>query len=75
MATCIKCKKCWNSWGSDDKFCSTACEDTRRIQDKEIAQELFRTMNDEEIKRLEHLLSSQVGIDAMDILLQDLLKK
>lgn len=75
MAKCKGCNKYWSSWGSYDDFCSDACENTRQTKDAEIARELFKTMNDEEIKRLEHLLSSRTGIDMMNTLLENLLKK
>jgi hypothetical protein len=26
MATCRHCKKCWQSYGGDDPFCSDKCE-------------------------------------------------
>lgn len=65
MATCLECNKGWNSWGSYDDFCSDECENTRAKRDKETAQKLLSSLTVEQIKQLDCLLSSGIGIDTV----------
>lgn len=72
MATCLRCNRQWNSWGSDDEFCSSGCETDYDLETRLRARELLVGLESEQIESLKDILKARrAGADVLAEVLEE----
>jgi hypothetical protein len=61
MATCIRCGHGWNSWGSNDQFCSEKCEQENKAELTDKIWDLHNKLSDTQINILKSIINLSIG--------------